>query len=1450
MKKVIGIFLICWVAMQVQARLPIERLQREMQIRYTHTSQTLTDRGHVIFLSDIPRNDAHRFAWEKTPCSNIPPAYPPDNFYGEELLPEECIFLVSDLMKKLNESALWSYYVTTNQSYETTAVERPAFLDLSCNENNYASIFGDMMSFVQSLNTIRSWPKIQLEGGIKWLLSTQWSKNTSSEDWMVWRDYLERDYNELLDRAYDGYHTGYSPFQSDKYHSFPPISGFIWDYRIWDERDEWIKYLDYHSITNFSCSTFNCTNEHSHFSQMVYMKGVSFVQPHFYDVNIRKADIMTQIELINPAVACLPSGYTMSDINHVFHFDTLSGGEKSAELKSNRSDLPAFPDDPEDIQTGKLWGWFVNKERTYSVIVMDYKPRVDYVSHCVSCLDGVGTVQGSLASIQYTIGLGKIENGDTAGVLELHSKELDFGIAELSRLKLHAESNMVTSVYSNDVLHSITAPQTKIIFTELPKPASGFIADIYTRIDSSTPFETNTTKQIVVAQGMGDKNVAEAWASGDFSSIPHHFLTAVYAYEIKNSSCYKQTRIGAEEALRSPTINSPERSNYKSYLKKNTRNNHGEIEEDYEHKVDGLTNSIIRTKSDWIYGKSEHSVEIYFDFEWGRDLIRSEKGSEYDDNSLIWSDYAYYTNQTDHGYGQMKSVQNSDGSWERYEYNASGELVKTISPFGDQTIDAPESQCRVYQTSTSKTGDVFTTTYIERIMATEVSRSYTIRSPYEIRSIECVTVGAAIDAADNRITITTYEEVPDDDNPFTGKRIAKVEHWDGMLTLKSYPTDETEITWRGVPNGAATAVIEGTRTEIEKNCFGYVIDRKVYDIASGVLTDSEVAIDFDDTGKPKQWNYLDGTTRSQNPGCCGVDSEVDKEGSTRIYEYGPGGQPVQTTFYTAEGESVTEISSYDGAGRLRRQGYLDGSTKIWHTEYRYDTAGRMTSSVNAADGETTYQYTFSDIDWHELKITTYPGGGTETNEYFYDGRLFKRTGTAVPNIQMEYSIEDGEQVTKTIYLGDSGETTQWSKEYVNFAGQSYKTVYSDGSFEQSWFNSKGQVWKTVDRDGVASLFSYNGKGEQEVSAMDFDRDDTIDYAGMDRITKTTREIVAAHGTDVVRTTTEIWDQDHIDAPRTVAIQEVSVDGLQTWSTQDGLTTHTLTAYVPAEMKRITTTTHFDDTQQIVTTINGQVSSQEWKDATGSTIRILLYQYDEFGRLFESDDSMLGITQYEYYQKGLLKAKKQINRNNPSDIIQESYGYDAFMRVTITTNADFSVTYTGYHHNGQIQTQYGASVYPVEYGYDVQGRKTTMTTWQNEDTGDGEAVTTWIYNPTNGTLARKEYNDGKGTDYTYTPGGRLETRSWERGITTTYGYDDLGQVETTEYTDGTEPVSYTYDRLGRIKTADNGNAAYTYGYSNSVLKTESVNDRGRNNALSCVAPPSEPYVRFSRIRLSS
>ena len=99
-------------------------------------------------------------------------------------------------------------------------------------------------------------------------------------------------------------------------------------------------------------------------------------------------------------------------------------------------------------------------------------------------------------------------------------------------------------------------------------------------------------------------------------------------------------------------------------------------------------------------------------------------------------------------------------------------------------------------------------------------------------------------------------------------------------------------------------------------------------------------------------------------------------------------------------------------------------------------------------------------------------------------------------------------------------------------------------------------------------------------------------------------------------------------------------------------------------------------------------------------------------------------------------------------------------------------------------------------------------------GDGE-VTMWTYDEATGLLVSKTYDDSSAVTYTYTPDGKLETRTWARMIgndhpITTYVYhEDTGDLIGVEYRIGTSDdpdtpdVTYTRDRLGRIATVLDG-----------------------------------------------
>jgi RHS repeat-associated protein len=160
----------------------------------------------------------------------------------------------------------------------------------------------------------------------------------------------------------------------------------------------------------------------------------------------------------------------------------------------------------------------------------------------------------------------------------------------------------------------------------------------------------------------------------------------------------------------------------------------------------------------------------------------------------------------------------------------------------------------------------------------------------------------------------------------------------------------------------------------------------------------------------------------------------------------------------------------------------------------------------------------------------------------------------------------------------------------------------------------------------------------------------------------------------------------------------------------------------------------------------------------------------------------------------------------------------------------------------------------------------MTTWTNFPNKQGAATTTWNYDPYRGFLSSKRYADNTGPDYTYTGGGRLNTRLWartgtggQRILTTyTYGFNDglqndhHGDLVGVAYSNdpqNTPAISYGYDRRGRQTNIVDGatTTTLTYNDANQVL-SESYS--GGPLANLAITSTYDSYLRRTSVSLNT
>ncbi len=825
------------------------------------------------------------------------------------------------------------------------------------------------------------------------------------------------------------------------------------------------------------------------------------------------------------------------------------------------------------------------------------------------------------------------------------------------------------------------------------------------------------------------------------------------------------------------------------------------------------------------------------------------------DNNPKTTTYTYYESTSGSGtFRPVKMVVHPDGSWEYYNYDlydyqydvALGRTTYVYSGIGDEppptTGQPPDtSQCRYteynYDPLGADTGmDQYTPrTTINYYKGLEISRSYVVITPGERDDIRCQTPNAGLNSPNNLVTVTKYFTSGPNTN-----RVQSVLNPDGTMSIYEYDqgTDgsQTKTVYSGQPNPDKTAIIDGTKDVTVIGPVGQMISHTVTDIARGKTLTQDTYGNYDQFNRPQQVTHLDGTTEeTQYSTCCGtLDSTIDRDGVLTQYLYDQANRQIgyQKVY---NGNSITYTNVLD-AGSHIVQSIRVGSdnSPVTISRSAYDLAGQLIAQTNALNGVTTYIETNDSSTGGRIEITINPDSGMTTNYYYADGSLKKTIGTAVHGVRYEYSIVTDwnsplwrQTFAREIKLNSDGtDTAEVTTNFTDFVGRNYRTTYADGSYSQSFYNNQGQLWKQVDPDNVTTFYTYNAKGELAYTATAMAANETsINFSGNDRITWTTNDVTTDHSMDVVRSRTYVWVQNGVDSPTLVSTLETSTDGLNTWQTtyRDAnptpVTTHSQTVY-GGNGSRTVTATAPDNSHTVSTYSYGRLVSSTRYDSNSNPIGNTTYTYDPQGRQYQVTDARNGATTYGYNNADLVTS---VTTPNPGAIggspeTTTTY-YNQMLQATNVVQPDGTSVTNIYLLTGELGETCGSRTYPVQYSYDYAGRMKTMMTWQNFANQTGAATTTWNYDSQRGFLTSKIYADSHGPSYTYTPAGRLLTRTWARGITTTYGYDIADDLQIVTYSDGTTPnVTYTYDREGRQSTITRSGMTdtLTYNLANQLL----------------------------------
>jgi len=195
--------------------------------------------------------------------------------------------------------------------------------------------------------------------------------------------------------------------------------------------------------------------------------------------------------------------------------------------------------------------------------------------------------------------------------------------------------------------------------------------------------------------------------------------------------------------------------------------------------------------------------------------------------------------------------------------------------------------------------------------AQQISREHLVRR-----------AGERIDVVDYRTDVNLY----DANNLFTTNRyytngtfigyLKSIRYADGTASVYFYETNSTQkttTTLNGQPDPASdTNIVNGTKTVSVVGLAGQTLTNTTYAIPeTNVVLSREIYSDFDDLFRPRRVTYLDGTFKQVSYDCCGVEYEIDRDGTRTDYTYDD-----LKRLKTTTRNGITTIYTYDGAGRI------------------------------------------------------------------------------------------------------------------------------------------------------------------------------------------------------------------------------------------------------------------------------------------------------------------------------------------------------------------------------------------------------------------------------------------------------------------------------------------------------------------------------------------------------
>jgi|GEM_PF-6734671 RHS repeat-associated protein len=736
---------------------------------------------------------------------------------------------------------------------------------------------------------------------------------------------------------------------------------------------------------------------------------------------------------------------------------------------------------------------------------------------------------------------------------------------------------------------------------------------------------------------------------------------------------------------------------------------------------------------------------------------------------------------------RITAYTNAAGGVTTFEYDANGNLVRTVDPLGYETVVSYDAMDRPTNCVDSL-GAVAATAYdnMGRPAAVAVLGG-TNEYLYDRRGwVTNVVRGAR-----------TWTEHRDPEG-----NVTNVVSPGGATNRLAYNMIGWPSTWYDPLYGTAHAQTatwlydyRGNPTRV-KNQMNETIGHG-WDKADRLVVLSNAAMlkayfEYDDAGNRTRQTDFDGhaTTFGYTP-MGRLAAVTNPLGEATRFEYDAAGRPVRTIF----ADDSRAETAYDTAGRPAT--LVDEATNAWRAAY--DSRGAVVALTNPAGGAATFAYNLDGT----LQRTSDSDVGPVSNRYDAARRLVETVGPDGASVRYEYS-EHGELVGFTDALGRT------NRYEYDPDGRLVAAVDPLGKTNRYFYDAAGRLTNAVDRTGIATTYEYDLVGR--LTAV-------VDAAGVR--TEFSRD---ANGRIVGRITpTGTW---HVE--RNLSGAPVALQTPLGRRTDFGLDALHRVARVTNALGQ-TSTRAYDARGRLAAALDPDSRATTFTyDPRGRPAGIRLpdanavaYAWNALGRLAKLTDFNGADWTFAYTPMGrLLSATDPLFRAT-------LYAYDANGRVSSIAHPGGQTTGFTRDANGRVERIQHSAGPDLQFQRDALGRIVAANGAARAYDASGRIVSETHAGATNhaayGWAGRLEWvgygNWAVGVHYEYDeyPGGTGRLTAVSDDLTHAridFGYDADGRLRTLTLSNG-EVITTTWDdldRLARVQSGDHVDLEMAYDLS--------------------------------------